>query len=251
MAGVRPNMSTSFKMASQRSSSKPSPCTSVTDDRPRAWVDWLASAEYCYNTALYTNLRTSSFKVVYRREPPALLPFTSGSTRTDTVETMLQERDAFLVEVRKRLLQAQQLARKYYDANHRELTFKVCDYGVSASSSFATLGRTKCWPRWAPSRIVFTYRMVRACMTSFMLGCSSHSVVTLRQHCCPSRVDAPCLFRNRRSAANYVVSTGSSWSSGQAWTLTMPPRSTWSTSSWSTRSFSSRTSYFRRTAEML
>jgi hypothetical protein len=31
-----------------------------------------------------------------------------------------------LAEVRQRLIQAQQLAKKYYDANHREVEFGVC-----------------------------------------------------------------------------------------------------------------------------
>jgi hypothetical protein len=29
----------------------------VTGDRPRAWVDWLAWAEYCYNTSFHSALR--------------------------------------------------------------------------------------------------------------------------------------------------------------------------------------------------
>ena len=37
----------------------------VTGDRPRAWVDWLAWAEYCYNTSYHSALRATPFEVVY------------------------------------------------------------------------------------------------------------------------------------------------------------------------------------------
>jgi hypothetical protein len=41
---------------------------------------------------------------------------------------MLRSRDEMLAEVRQHLLQAQQLAKKYYDAEHREVQFQVGDW---------------------------------------------------------------------------------------------------------------------------
>ena len=41
---------------------------------------------------------------------------------------LLRDRDAFLAEVRERLLQAQQYAKRYYDEHHRELEFAVVDW---------------------------------------------------------------------------------------------------------------------------
>ena len=38
---------------------------------------------------------------------------------------MLRDRDAFLEEVRERLLQAQQYAKRYYDEHHRDVSFAV------------------------------------------------------------------------------------------------------------------------------
>jgi len=51
----------------------------ATGDRPQAWVDWLAWAEYCYNTSYHTALRATPFEVVYGRPPLALLPHTAGA----------------------------------------------------------------------------------------------------------------------------------------------------------------------------
>ena len=78
----------------------------ITGDLPRAWLEWLPWAEYCYNTAYHTALRTSPFQVVYGRPPPALIPYTVGTALTDTDDALLQDRDAFLAEVHERLLQA-------------------------------------------------------------------------------------------------------------------------------------------------
>jgi hypothetical protein len=62
---------------------------------------------------------------VYGRPPQPILPYRSGSARTEAAATLLRGRDDILTEARQRLIQAQQLARKYYDANHRELEFDI------------------------------------------------------------------------------------------------------------------------------
>ena len=71
----------------------------ATGDRPRSWVDWLLWAEYCYNTSFHTALRTTLFEVVYGRPPPPLLSHREGATDTEAADTMLRDRDTFLVEV--------------------------------------------------------------------------------------------------------------------------------------------------------
>jgi hypothetical protein len=97
----------------------------ITGDRPRAWVDWLSWVEYCYNTSFHSALRATPFEVVYGRPPQLIMPYRAGSARTEAAATLLRGHDAILTEARQRLIQAQQLARKYYDANHRELEFDV------------------------------------------------------------------------------------------------------------------------------
>jgi transposase InsO family protein len=55
----------------------------ITGDHPRAWLEWLPWAEYCYNTAFHSALRTTPFQVVYGR-PPAANPALSTGYRTDS-----------------------------------------------------------------------------------------------------------------------------------------------------------------------
>ena len=130
MAGVKLCMSTAFHPQTDGQSEAENKAIAmylrcITGDRPRAWLEWLPWAEYCYNTAFHSALRATPFQVVYDRPPPALLPYEPSSSRTATVDTLLQDRDAFLADVRDRLLQAQSYAKRYYDAHHRPLAFDV------------------------------------------------------------------------------------------------------------------------------
>jgi len=133
LAGVKLKMSTAFHPQTDGQSEATNKTIAMylrctTGDRPRAWLDWLPWAEYIYNTAFHSALRTTPFQVVYGRAPPALIPYTAGTARTDTVDTLLLDRDAFLNDVCGRLQQAQEYARHHYDAHHRDLEFQVGDW---------------------------------------------------------------------------------------------------------------------------
>jgi hypothetical protein len=72
MAGVKFHMSTAFHPQTDGQSEVANKVIAmylrcVTGDRPRAWVDWLSWAEYCYNTSFHTALRATPFEVVYGR----------------------------------------------------------------------------------------------------------------------------------------------------------------------------------------
>jgi hypothetical protein len=81
--------------------------------------------EYCYNTSFHSALRATPFEVAYGRPPQPILPYRSRSARTEVAAALLRDRDDILAEACQRLIQAQQLAKKYYDANHKELEFDV------------------------------------------------------------------------------------------------------------------------------
>jgi hypothetical protein len=76
----------------------------IIGDCPLSWLDWFPWAKYYYNTSYHSALRTTLFEVVYGRPPLALLPYTAGTARTDAVDGLLHDRDAFLADVRDHLL---------------------------------------------------------------------------------------------------------------------------------------------------
>jgi hypothetical protein len=72
----------------------------------------------------------------------------------EAVDTLLANRDEFLEEVRARLLQAQEHARRFYDANHRELELAVGDWVLLRmlhrhTKNLVPGGRGKLAPKYA------------------------------------------------------------------------------------------------------
>lgn len=86
---------------------------------------------------------------MYGREPPPLLSYTPGAARTTTVDALLQDRDSFLNDVKQRLLQAQEYAKKHYDANHRQLEFSVGTWVHRPHQSLIPGRLGKLGPRYA------------------------------------------------------------------------------------------------------
>jgi hypothetical protein len=83
MVGVKLHMSTAFHPQTDDQSEVVNKVLAmylrcVTGDRPRAWFDWLAWAEYCYNTSFHTALRATPFEVVYGRSPRPSCPIHQG-----------------------------------------------------------------------------------------------------------------------------------------------------------------------------
>jgi hypothetical protein len=159
MVGVKLRMSTAFHPQTNGQSEVvnkviPMYLRCVAGDRPRSWVDWLSWVEYCYNTSFHTALRATPYEVVYGRPPPHILPYTTGTAKTETPDSLLRSRDEMLTEVRQCLLQAQQLSKKYYDANHRDLEFSVGDWVWlrllhRTAQSLDPQARRKLGPRYA------------------------------------------------------------------------------------------------------
>ena len=165
MAGVTLRMSTAFHPETDGQSEVVNKVIAmylrcVTGDRPCAWVGWLSWAEYCYNTSFHTALRATPFEVVYGRPPPPILPYRPGTARTEAADALLRGRDEMLAEVRQRLVQAQQLAKRYYDAHHREVEFDVGAWVWlrllhRTAQSLDPRAKQKLGPRWAgPFRVL-------------------------------------------------------------------------------------------------
>jgi hypothetical protein len=102
----------------------------LTGDRPRQWLRWLPWAEYLFNTAFQSSLRDTPFCVVYGRDPPSIRSYEPGDTRVPAVAKTMEERAEFLADIRCRLEQAQAIQKKYYDRNHRPVTYQVGDWAL-------------------------------------------------------------------------------------------------------------------------
>ena len=133
LSGVKLNMTTAFHPQSDGQSEATNKIIimylrCLAGERPRQWLQWLPWAEFCYNSSFQTSLGTSPFHVVYGQAPPATITYDHGLARLPAVDQQLRDRDEFLVEIRDRLEQAQQLYKAQYDKHHRELEFCPGDW---------------------------------------------------------------------------------------------------------------------------
>jgi len=122
-------------------------------DRPRQWLRWLPWAEYIYNTAYQSSLRDTPFQVVYGRDPPTIRSYEPGETRVAAVAQEMEDRAAFLDDVRYRLEQAQAAQKRIYDRHHRPVSFQVGDWAwlrlqQRAAASLPNAPKGKLKPRY-------------------------------------------------------------------------------------------------------
>lgn len=83
--------------------------------------------EYCYNTSYQSTLRKTPFHVVYGHDPSALRSYEHGDAHVPAVDIAIADRDSFLANIRECLLQAQEYAKRYYNAHHRDISFQIGD----------------------------------------------------------------------------------------------------------------------------
>ncbi|XP_024976277.1 uncharacterized protein LOC112514178 [Cynara cardunculus var. scolymus] len=95
---------------------------------PKQWCKWLPWVELSYNTSFHTALKVSPFKVFYGRDPPPLLHYKANSSRVQSVDQELTDREEMLDEVKLHLLKAQFRMKQYADLKRKEVEFVVRDW---------------------------------------------------------------------------------------------------------------------------
>lgn len=99
-----------------------------TSDQPKKWMEWLAWAEYGYNTAVHSASKISPFEAVYGIPPPSLVPYVPGTIKLQVVDDILKTREVILRDLRRNLLLAQERMKTRADLHRREVSFQVGDY---------------------------------------------------------------------------------------------------------------------------
>ncbi|KAL8115725.1 hypothetical protein AgCh_022282 [Apium graveolens] len=93
--------------------------------QPKSWSKWLHWAEFSYNTSSHMSTKLTPFKVVYGRDPLIINRIGKGQSPIDSIECLLQERDATLDDLRFNLLKAQQKMKLNADKNRRDDQFEI------------------------------------------------------------------------------------------------------------------------------
>lgn len=98
-----------------------------TGEQPTKWVEWLAWAEYSYNTAVHSSSKISPFEAVYGVSPPTMLSYVPGTTKVQAVDEFLRTREEILRELHRNLKNSQERMKARADLRRREVAFEVGD----------------------------------------------------------------------------------------------------------------------------
>jgi hypothetical protein len=99
----------------------------LSGDRPRSWLQWLPWAEFSFNTSYQSTLRATPLEVLYGRPPLALVPYTPGAARVDSIDQQLRDHDVFLAEIWECLIFAQDTMRENLNKKRRHVEFSFGD----------------------------------------------------------------------------------------------------------------------------
>jgi hypothetical protein len=204
----------------------------LAGDRPRSWLQWLLWAKFCYNTSFQTTIRVRPFRVVYGHPPPALLQYEPGLAQVAPI-------DEFLLEIRERLLMAQEAMRAKHDLKHRELVFVVGDWVWLRLHHRTSVGitpahSTKLGPRYfGPYQVLarigsMAYHLrlpPQACIHDVFHFALLKPFVGTPPAGAP--VSLPPLVHGRWCGHGFIVEFGSFWCSGRAKRLLMLPGHRW------------------------
>ena len=102
---------------------KPSKKISGNDD----WVNWLAMAEWAYNTSEHSSTGFTPFELVYGRVPPPLLPYEPGTTVVQAVENELRDREHILALAQENLQETQLRMKNFADKKRTEREYEIGD----------------------------------------------------------------------------------------------------------------------------
>lgn len=131
-AGTKLRMSSAYHPESDGQSEVLNRCLETylrcfASEHPKSWSQWVAWAEYSYNTSFHSAAGTTPFQVVYGRPPPCLRGFLPGEIRSADLAEDLLERDKILWQLRLHLERAQCRMQTAANKHRREEEFAVGD----------------------------------------------------------------------------------------------------------------------------
>ena len=98
LQGVELNLSTAYHPQTDGQTEVVNKCLEtylrcMTGDNPKRWSQYLALAEWWYNTNFHTSAKATPFQLLYGYPPPIHLPYIPGDSRNAEVNNLLSNRE--------------------------------------------------------------------------------------------------------------------------------------------------------------
>lgn len=132
ISGTRLNMSSAYHPQSDGSTERVNQCVeqylrSMTCHNPKNWANWLAAAEWWYNTTFHTTLNSTPYMVVYGTKPRHIAWQTRNHSNIGTLESLLEDKQRQWMELKELLEAAQVRMKSYADSKRSERVFQKGD----------------------------------------------------------------------------------------------------------------------------
>lgn len=97
-------------------------------DSPGDWKSYLAMAEWWYNSSYHSSIECSPYEALYGRPPSLHLPYLSGESAHDEVDSWLLQREIKLKVLQFHLTRAQHRMKQMKDKYRSKRAFDVGDW---------------------------------------------------------------------------------------------------------------------------
>lgn len=97
----------------------------MTSEKPKEWVQWLALAEFWYNTNFHSSIQTTPYEVLYGQKPPIHAPYMSGESAVEQVDRTLQAMEQAINLIKFHLTRAQDRMRSLANKHITDRDFDV------------------------------------------------------------------------------------------------------------------------------
>ncbi|WVZ79744.1 hypothetical protein U9M48_027288 [Paspalum notatum var. saurae] len=130
LAGVALHMSTAYHPQSDGQTERVNQCLETylrcfVHTCPKKWFDWLATAEFWYNSSMHSAIDTSPFEALYGHSPRFFGLEPEHPETTKSWSDWLQERTVMTAVIKQHLHRAKQRMKKQADKGRTERTFEV------------------------------------------------------------------------------------------------------------------------------
>ena len=92
---------------------------------PADWFNFLALAEWLYNTSIHSSTCLTPYEVIYGKAPRTIPHYIVGSSNNEVVNSLLPSRQAMHDTLRRCLLKAQNTMKLHVDTRCHDVTFDV------------------------------------------------------------------------------------------------------------------------------